>query len=161
MLPALFVAGFIWFNLARHTSSLFEPISEIAAHPRMLMISSDLGVGHPLVRQLGGEWVARPGHLWIAGGAFHLLTNETPDVATRAELRRLAAQDRDALVEDIEREKPDIIVVDRQKFDWMQWARWDEHVNRALGVYREAAAPKGFVILKRKGDSSTTATSER
>lgn len=161
VLPGLFVASFVWLNLARHMDSLVDAVREVKQRPRILIISFDPSVGHPLARLLGGTWVGRAAHLWISGGAFHILTRENPDEATKAELRRLVAQDRDNLVEDIERGKPDVIIVDRRKFDWMEWARWDEKVNRALASYREAKFHKGFAILKRSGDGPAKAAAGR
>lgn len=153
--PALAAVCYFWFSIAGSTDPLIEPIRRVSLHPRMLMISPDLAIGHPLVRQLGGTWVGRTGHLWISAGAFERLVKEKPDAETAAALRRLAARDRDMLVEDIRRNRPDVILIERGVFDWYAFAHADPAIAAELAAYTEIAAvdltmnflPNGTVVV--------------
>ena len=58
-------------------------------------------------------------------------------------------RDRAALAEDIERGKPDIVIVDRREFDWLAWARAHAVTREALADYREARTIEGIAIFRR------------
>jgi hypothetical protein len=55
------------------------------------------------------------------------------------------------LAEDIRRNRPDIIVVEKDVFDWEAWARADPLIAERLRPYRPAAAIGPFVVLRRAG----------
>jgi hypothetical protein len=139
----------IWLSLARDMDPLIEPIRRLKARPSLLAITSDISVGHPLVRQLGGRWVSRVSNLWISSGVSVRLADEklTPDMQAR--LRRYGARDRDMLAEDILRNRPDIILVQRDISDWDKWARSDPLLVECLKAYHEAAVIGTFTILRR------------
>jgi hypothetical protein len=54
------------------------------------------------------------------------------------------------LIEDIRRAKPDIILVDRIRFDWHEWAQSDATLSRELGNYRRLDEINDVLILRRK-----------
>jgi hypothetical protein len=160
--PVLFFVSLFWFSLASETDVLVDKVRALKPHPTMLIISSDLSIGHPLVRRVGGEWVGRPGHLWITGAAYQQLVQNKPDAATKAALRRYLQRDRDMLVEDIRRGKPDIIITERHIFDWYAWAQADPLIAAELAHYREAGSADTYIhrewngtliILARKPDA--------
>jgi hypothetical protein len=142
-------ATFYWMNIATNLSSLAEPIRQIKASPTMLVISSDISIGHPLVRQVGGKWVGRVCSLWITGGVIRRRMHETLDPTTLARLNDYAARDRALLAEDIGRERPDIILVDRAPFDWLAWAHTYPAISALLQDYQEAETIHDFLILRR------------
>jgi hypothetical protein len=138
-------AGFYWMTRAVDFTPLAEIIRRNAVQPKVLAISSDIGLGHPLVRQVGGKWAQRVGSLWITENAEWLLkTERSPAVAAR--LERYAAGDRAMLREDIRRERPDIILLD---MDWQARARSDPALSELLGAYSEVGRDKGIIILGR------------
>ncbi|MCC7348117.1 MAG: hypothetical protein IT538_12020 [Variibacter sp.] len=143
--PGLFLVSFFWFDLASPTGALAAKVRALQAHPTMLIISSDLSLGHPLVRQVEGTWVGRPGHLWITGAAYQQLVENKPDPATKAKLLAYVKRDRDMLVEDIRRGKPDIIITERHIFDWYAWAQADPLIAEELKNYREAGSEEAFI----------------
>lgn len=151
MLPvaAIAVTSAVYLNIAGNTNALIEPIRRLSQHPKMLIITSDLSVGHPLTRQVGGSWVSRVASLWISAGVFRRHVNETLDADTKAVLRAYAKRDRDMLAEDIRRQKPDIIVIEREFFDWDAWARSEPVIAEELKAYRVAEVIGFFIILQR------------
>ncbi|MDQ2954545.1 MAG: hypothetical protein M3R18_06385 [Pseudomonadota bacterium] len=151
MLPvaAIAVTSAVYLNIAGSTNALIEPIGRLNPQPKMLIITSDLSVGHPLVRQVGGRWVSRVAGQWITAGVFHRHMNEALDADTKSALRTYARRDRDMLAEDIRRQKPDIIVIEREYFDWDAWARSEPVIARELKAYRVAEIVGFFIILQR------------
>jgi len=96
-----------------------------------------------------GKWVSRGCSLWISAGVFRRLVDEKLDPDQKAALKRFAARDRDMLVEDIRRNRPDIILVEKGVFDWEAWARADPLVAAELAHYREAGRVAAILILQR------------
>jgi hypothetical protein len=128
----------------------FTPLAEIirrnAIAPKVLVIHSDIGLGHPLVRQVGGQWAQRVGSLWITDNAEWLLkTEKSPAAAAR--LERYAARDHAMLLEDIRRERPDIILLD---MDWEARTRSDPALSELLKAYSEMSREQGVIILGRQ-----------
>jgi hypothetical protein len=146
---AIALTSAVYFNIAENTNVLIEPIRRISPHPKMLIITSDLSVGHPLTRQVGGTWVSRVPSTWITAGVIHRRQHETLDADTRAVLAAYARRDRDMLAEDIRRQKPDVIVLEREMFDWDAWARSEPVVAEELKAYRVAATIGYFILLQR------------
>jgi hypothetical protein len=145
MTAGLVGAGFYWMTIAVDFTALAEIIRRNAIEPKVLTISSDIGLGHPLVRQVGGKWAQRVGSLWITDNAEWLLkTEKSPAIAAR--LDRYAAGDRAMLREDIRRQRPDIILLD---MDWQARARSDPALSELLGAYSEVGRDKGIIILRR------------
>jgi hypothetical protein len=145
-------ATFSWLNLADSLTMLNEPIRKLAVNPRLAIISPDIAVGHPLVRQVGGTWVMRGPCLWVTAGVIKRTRQEALDADTAKRLAAYAERDRAAIVEDIRQNRPDIIVIDRRAFDWEAWARADPALAEQLAAFRTAASPNGFVILHRGRD---------
>jgi hypothetical protein len=137
-------AGFYWMMRAVDFTPLAEIIRRNAIQPKVLVIASDIGIGHPLVRQVGGKWAQRVGSLWITDNAEWLLkTEKSPAVAAR--LERYVALDRAMLLEDIRR-KPDIILLDT---DWEARTRSDPVLSELLKAYGEVGREEGIIILGR------------
>jgi hypothetical protein len=139
-------AGFYWMTIAVDFTPLAETIRRNAIAPKVLVIHSDIGLGHPLVRQVGGQWVQRVGSLWITDNAEWLLkTEKSPAAAAR--LERYAARDHAMLLEDIRRERPDIILLD---MDWEARTRSDPALSELLKAYSEMSREQGVIILGRQ-----------
>jgi len=149
-MTALACATFYWLNLASSVTMLNEPIRRLVANPRLLVISSDISVGHPLVRQVGGTWVSRIGSLWVTAGVLTRTEREVLDANTAKTLAAYAERDRATLEEDIRQNRPDIIVIDRVAFDWEAWARADPGLAEQLAAYRAVASLDRHVILQRR-----------
>jgi hypothetical protein len=115
----------------------------------VLSISGDLGVGHPLTRQVGGTWVSQVCGLWMTAAAL-VLKNTGADEKTLTRAQSYAARERLMLLEDIRNEKPEIILVDRLRFDWLKWANADAEIARELESYRRLDEINDVLILRRK-----------
>jgi hypothetical protein len=116
----------------------------------MLAITSDISLGHPLVREVGGVWVGRVCSNWISTGVLLRRRFETLDAKTATQLDAYEAFDRAMLVEDIARSRPDLILVEKGYFDWDAWARSDPRLREQLEAYREADVSPVIVILQRR-----------
>ncbi|MGE3150553.1 MAG: hypothetical protein AB7K04_15965 [Pseudorhodoplanes sp.] len=148
-MAVIFLTGMVYFNVAENTNRLIAPIRAISTHPKMLIITSDLSVGHPLTRQAGGTWVSRVPSTWITAGVISRRGAGPLDPQTAARLDAYEQRDRDMLAEDIRRNKPDVIVTERELFDWDAWARAQPAVAEELKAYRVAAEIGYFRILQR------------
>lgn len=144
----LFGATFLWMNFAVDMRALEAPIRQAGSRPAMLVIGADLAVGHPLTRTVNGTWASRVSAQWMTAGAM-IRKHEgvSPEIAVA--LDRLIDRDRKMLVEDIRRAKPDIVLVDRIRFDWLKWAEADPALARELSNYRPLETVNGVLILRR------------
>lgn len=157
-LAVLAAITFCWMILAVDLSALAEPIRKIKAHPKIIAITSDIGIGHPLTRQVEGTWVGRVASLWITTGAKLRQKRETLASDVQIRLAALAERDRVMLAEDIERARPDIILIERPAFagyDWKAWAEADPAISRQLKAYRELETIDGIAILSRETINSS------
>ncbi len=146
---ALFAAAFgaacgIYAVDGVRNSGLEEALKQVGPHPRVLAITESLGLGHPLVRDVGGVWVQRVPSNWIVAGALRLIGESHGDPAAIARLQPFIDADRDRLVEDIEREKPDAILVGRLGTPFHDWAWGDPKI---------AAARADYVLFARNEDA--------
>ena len=147
---AIVFACFCWNNRAADISTYAAKIRQLGPHPTMLTITSDISLGHPLVREVGGVWVGRVCSNWITNGVLLRRRAEALDTATAARLDAYEAFDRTMLVEDIARSRPDVILVEKVYFDWEAWARSDSDLREQLHAYREVDTLNGIMILQRR-----------
>ena len=137
---ALFAAAFgaacgVYAVEGVQDSHLEAALARVAPHPRVLAISESLGFGHPLVRDVGGEWVGGAPSQWITVGARALIKASGDDPATVARLTPFIDADRDRLVADITREKPDAILVGELGTPFHDWAWSDPAITAARADY--------------------------
>lgn len=109
VLAALFARAMLWFDAAFDARPLQERVAQLGlSHPAVLAISAEPGIGHPLVRALGGTWVSRQQALWVA--AYLDVMRHHGPVAPG--LETYAARERAMLIEDTRRMPPDVVLVD-------------------------------------------------
>lgn len=138
----------IFINVAGYPR-LTETVREVAPErPGIIVAGSNLSIGHPLTRQVGGRWAGRRASLWASGTANELLL-ANPDPATRARLRAYQAEDRRIFVEDVQRRRPDVVLVPGA--DGLRFIRTNPEVARALAGYRRVAEAEGVHVLLRSG----------
>ena len=80
--------------------------------PNILAITGEPGLGHPMVRALGGTWVSRQQGLWVAGYLHVIRQGGALDPQTETVLDRHAARERAMLIEDIDNSPPTVVLVD-------------------------------------------------
>ena len=149
MLAVTFVVGMLWFNITVHVGPVRQAVEGLVPHPRILVLSGEAAIGHPLVRDIKGVWVSRQENLWIR--EFVRLTRERTfvDAATDAKLNDYLALERKWLIEDFKKLPPDIVLVDNLRNDWGAWARADAEVSQLLKSYTFVRPVKGIDILRR------------
>lgn len=150
VLAVTFVAGMLWFNGNVHVGPIREAVAGLKPHPRILMLSGEAAIGHPLVRDVGGVWVSRQENLWIR--EFVRLTREktSVDAAADAKLTGYLALERKWLIEDFRKLPPDIVLVDNVRNDWGAWVRADAELSELLKPYSLVRSVDGVDVLLRK-----------
>jgi hypothetical protein len=165
---AALIAGFTFYwmmSVLPDRSGLAAAVRALKPHPKILAITGDLSIGHPLTRQVDGIWVGRSHSLWITECVLLRQKYETLDAQTNARLNAYAARDRAMLTQDIARQRPDVILVERAatfmrwwhgpegsraSFDWANWANSDPVLAQQLEHYREYKTVDDVLILRRE-----------
>jgi hypothetical protein len=149
MLAVSFVVGMLWFNATVYVGPLRQAVEGLLPHPRILVLSGEAAIGHPLVRDVNGVWVSRQENLWIR--EFVRLTRERTvvDAATDAKLNDYLALERKWLIEDFKKLPPDLVLVDNLRNEWGAWARADAEVSQLLKPYTFVRSVEGIDILRR------------
>jgi hypothetical protein len=110
------------FSYARFPDSngLRHALLAEKSRPSVIIISFDISVNFPLVRDIGGIWASRLQSIWISNSANHAIKRGM-NPAQRARTDEAVAIERRWLAEDISRNKPDLVVFDEQAvFDQMR-----------------------------------------
>lgn len=149
LMAATFAFGMVWFNVTIYLGPIREAVAGLKPNPRILMLSGEAALGHPLVRDVGGVWVSREENLWLR--AFVRLTREktSVDAATDARLNDYLALERQWLIEDFKKLPPDIILVDNLRDGWGDWVRADAELSQLLKPYSLVRSVEGVDILRR------------
>ena len=149
MLAVTFIVGMLWFNVTVHVGPVRQAVEGLMPHPRILVLSGEAAIGHPLVRDIKGVWVSRQENLWIR--AFVQLTREKTvvDAATDAKLNDYLALERKWLIEDLKKLPPDLVLVDNLRNDWGAWVRADAEMSQLLKSYTFVRSVEGIDILRR------------
>ena len=149
VMAATFAFGMLWFNGNVHIGPIREAIAGLKPSPRILMLSGEAALGHPLVRDVGGVWVSREENLWVR--EFVRLTREKTvvDAATDARLNEYLALERQWLIDDFKKLPPDIVLVDNLRDGWGEWARADAELSQLLKPYSLVRSVEGVDILLR------------
>ncbi|WKA27727.1 hypothetical protein [Bradyrhizobium roseum] len=149
VMAAILAFGMLWFNIQIHVGPIKQAIAGLKPNPRILMLSGEAALGHPLVRDVGGVWVSRQENLWLR--VFTRLTREKTvvDAATDARLNGYLALERQWLIEDFKKLPPDIILVDNLRDGWGDWVRADAELTELFKPYALVRSVEGVDILKR------------
>jgi hypothetical protein len=164
---AALITGFTFYwmmSILPDRSGLVAAVRGLRPHPKVLAISGDLSIGHPLTRQVDGDWVGRSPSLWITECVLLRQRYEALDAQTNERLNSYAARDRAMLTQDIARQRPDVILVERAAtfmqwwhgpegstaFDWANWANSDPMLAQQLEHYREYKTVDDVLILRRE-----------
>jgi hypothetical protein len=143
-----FFATWLAFNVTFRVPELQTRVAQLGPHPRVLALSGEPGVGHPLVRALKGTWVSRQQALLVHDYVGYLRPRATsPDQA--ALLDGYAARERANMIEDFRRTPPDVVLVDNATDRWGDWIAADPEVRALLAPYRLVATVAGVDVLKR------------
>jgi hypothetical protein len=141
------IAWFNWaFDKAFDARPLWTTIARLGPHPKILAITGEPGLGHPLVRALQGTWVSRQQGLWVAGYLRILRNSAALDQRQEATLDHYAAQERAMLIEDIGKNEPTVVLVDNFSDHWSHWLQDNPDVAGLLRDYRLVATVNDIEI---------------
>jgi hypothetical protein len=139
-LAITFVQSMLWFNWAFDKAfdarPLWAAVADLGPHPKILAITGEPGLGHPMVRALGGTWVSRQQGLWVAGYLHVIRQASALDPQTEAALDRHAARERAMLIEDIDNNPPTVVLVDNFSDNWSKWLETHPDIADRLRDYR-------------------------
>lgn len=151
--PILLALGFFGTWLALSASfkvrDLEARVAQLGPHPRILALSGEPGVGHPLVRDLKGTWVSRQQALLVHDYVVRLRPQAGTPQAT-ALLDTYAGRERANLIADFKATPPDVVLVDNLTDNWGEFVANDAEVRALLAPYRLVATVGGIDILKRE-----------
>ena len=139
-LAITFVQSMLWFNWAFDKAfdarPLWAAVADLGPHPKILAITGEPGLGHPMVRALGGTWVSRQQGLWVAGYLHVIRQGGALDPQTETVLDRHAARERAMLIEDIDNSPPTVVLVDNFSDHWSEWLQAHPDIADRLRDYR-------------------------
>jgi len=142
-LAVTFVASILWFNWGFDKvfdqRPLWSSVARFGPHPKILAITAEPALGHPMVRALQGTWVSRQQGLWVAGylGSLHKRGMLGPQ--QEAIVERHAARERAMLIADIKKTEPTVVLVDNYSGRWSTWLADHPDVADLLKDYRPVA----------------------
>ena len=126
-----------WCDIGIDLTPLGDKVAALKHQPRLISLAADPTVGFPLTREVGGVWVDRAESRWIpyyAGG----LAAAGADAETIAALRAIVEKDRRGFAADARARRPDIILMERRPFDYLDWARRDTELADLLTCFARA-----------------------
>jgi hypothetical protein len=126
---------------------LAERINANFAHPRLLALSSDLSIGHPLVDGVSGTWVGTFGQQILTTAATALQHRPGRTADEIAALEGWIARDRAILARDIRAGRPDIILVDRANFPFDELMTSDTEAASLLRGYQQIGTVNDIDVL--------------
>jgi hypothetical protein len=145
---ALLMRSMMWFNVTFDARSLQAAVARLGPNPRILAITVEPGFGHPLVRALNGTWVSRQQGLWIEAYINYMRQHGIIGPEAHPELDAYAARERAMLIEDINRTRPSVVLVDNLISEGSAWLRAHPDVSSLLGDYQLAETIDGVDILR-------------
>jgi hypothetical protein len=149
ILAVVFVLGSRWFSAGVPVGPIEAVVAGIKPNPRILVMSGEAAIGHPLVRTLHGVWVSRQECLCIRTFArvVHERTAVDADLETR--LNAHVALEQRWLIEDFKRLPPDVVLIDNLRDGWGERAKTDAELAQLLKPYALVQTIEGIDILRR------------
>jgi hypothetical protein len=118
------------------TPALARALASLGPHPTVASLSESLAFGHPMVRRVGGVWDQSVPSLWIAAAARRRIDENPANAALAERMRVYIDADRDRLAADLERSRPDALLVGRLDTRFHQWVWNDPEITAARADYR-------------------------
>jgi hypothetical protein len=125
------------------TPAIARALASLGPHPTVASLSESLAFGHPMARRVGGVWVQSVPSLWITAAARRRIDENPGDDALAERMRVYIAADRDRLVADLERNRPDALLVGRLDTRFHQSVWSDPEITAARADYRLFATESG------------------
>ena len=152
--------SFAWLNSAVDTRAATAAVKRVAPpHPSIAVISDDIAIGHPLSRDVGGQWIAHASSLWVTENAAILRSAGGLDAATARRLSAYTEAERQRTIDEIRDGRPDIILVDERPgriavnnraARWSEWVEADLDLAALIATdYQAVGRADGVAILRR------------
>jgi hypothetical protein len=125
------------------TPAIARALASLGPHPTVASLSESLAFGHPMVRRVGGVWAQSVPSLWITTAARRRIDENPGDAALVERMRAYIDADRDRLVADLNRYRPDALLVGRLDTRFHQWVWNDPKITAARADYRLFATETG------------------
>ena len=111
-------------------------LTRLGPHPTLVGITEVMGFGHPMARRIGAVWVQRVPSLFITSGVRRRIDEHPGDSALAHRLQPYADLDKAMLIQDIERNRPDALLVGplNTRMHAALWA--DPEISAARADYR-------------------------
>jgi hypothetical protein len=135
MLALVFVLGSRLYSAGVPIGPIEDVVARIKPNPRILVMSGEAAIGHPLVRTLHGVWVSRQECLWIRTFTRAVHERTTVDAELDAGLNGYVALERQWLIEDFNRLLPDVVLIDTLRDGWGERAKADAELAQLLKPY--------------------------
>lgn len=162
--PLLVLLGlaFSMFDMLEPPSlRLADSVPADIRRPQVIALTADVGLGFPFVREIDGVWVGTGHSQWISSLASERVYGE-PDLPSEVRTRMWAAMrfDRDMLIRDLRRARPDIVLVDTRPalspdgvtiVGWREWALGIPELRPLVTEY-QVVARNGFAELTIRKD---------
>jgi len=122
------------------TPAIARALASLGPHPTVASLSESLAFGHPMARRVGGVWAQSVPSLWITAAARRRIDENPGDAALAARMRVYIDADRDRLVADLNRNRPDALLVGRLDTRFHEWVWNSPEIAAARADYRLFAA---------------------
>ena len=126
----------LWFNSSIDMSVIEAPLRAIKQNPRVIALVSDFAVAFPAVRNVDGESLGHSLSRWVPYNAAGIAAQDNFDRSLLPALRQADESDRRQLVADIVKGRPDVLLVERLPFDFLEWARRDRELAGLMTCFR-------------------------
>jgi hypothetical protein len=131
---------------SRPDAALVEAVRAVAERPTVAQIGTDLSIGHPFSREIGGRWVSAYSSDWLGSSALMLSEAGGPDAGQHlATARDYTARKR----AELERTRPDIIVTQNNDILWQKIMAEEDGLAPFLQSYRLLAEGRRMRVLIR------------
>ena len=132
----LFARSMLWLDSAFDALPLQAAVARLGPNPKILAITAEPGIGHPLVRALSGTWILRQQGLWVEAYLEYMRQHGTIGPQASPALDTYASRERTKLIEDLTRTAPSVILVDNLTGNWGAWLRSHPDVSSMLRGYQ-------------------------
>ncbi|RWM10295.1 MAG: hypothetical protein E5X80_07585 [Mesorhizobium sp.] len=138
------------------SSELVAKVKAAVQQPTVALVGSDIAVGHPLTRMLGGTWISSYCSDWLAGLSLYLSAIETQagNQVAANHYRQVANRYIDGKLAELEAKRPAVIIV--QKTDRglnAELSRRQDYIG-FMRDYRQIAEDNGMQVMLRNAGVS-------
>ena len=146
---ALFAGGIVWMNDTSDARALIGPVARLGPHPKVLVVSGEASIGHPLTRLVGGTFVSGQQDLWVHEFVARMRRERALDAETSARFAAYEAAEQARLIRDIKASPPDVVLIDNLLDNWGEWVKADPELSALLKPFRRVETVQKIDILAR------------